>query len=264
MELSCALHFSGTHLRIPKAAKIVSEAGFAALEISPWIPRELTCADIKTLKISLRRNKLAFSGFTAIYPPEMTLASPSAASRKRNVLYTKRLIDLAHNLGGRVLVWGSPRSRDIPRGVAFRRGYSWLVDLLKASGALADTRGVKIAIEPINRFESTIIHNAREALSLVREANRRSLGIVYDTFHTSLEEASFTDPILLAGEQLAAVHVSDCNRKIPGKGHIDFVPIFAALKKVRYSGYVTLESIVSADYRRDLVSGRRYLERLIN
>ena len=158
------------------------------------------------------------------------------------------------------MVWGSPRSRNIPDNVPFKRGYAWLVQLLKTSGELADERGVKIAIEPINRFESKIIHTAREALYLARLVGRKSVGIVYDAFHVSLEEDSFTAPILLAGKRLAAVHVSDCNRRIPGKGHIDFRPIFRALKNVGYDDYVTLEATLSRDIMKDLTAARRHLE----
>jgi sugar phosphate isomerase/epimerase len=242
----------------------VAEAGFDALEISPWIQMSLTRAAVVSLERSLRRNDLAFSGFTAIYPPEMQLASPSALARRRNVLYTKRLVELTDDLGGRSIVLGSGRSRNIPKGVPFGKGYRWLIELLRVSGLLADQRGVKIAIEPLNRFESTIIHNVGEALSLAKLVNQRSVGVVYDTFHTNLEEDSFTKPILLAGERLAAVHVSDCNRKIPGKGHIDFRPIFDALKKVGYDGYVTLEAILSRNPRKDLATARKYLEDMID
>ena len=240
----------------------MAKAGFDALEISPWFPSELTRARVKSLEASLKRNGLAFSGFTFIYPPEMALASPSHDRRNKSIIYTKQLIELAHTLGGEALVWGSGRARNIPRDVPIGRGYGWLVELLKASASLADVKGIKIAIEPINRFESTIIHNIREALSLAKLVNHDSVGLVYDTFHTSLEEDSFTGPILLAGKRLAAVHVSDCNRKIPGKGHLDFQPIFRALKQVRYDGYVTLEAILDRDPRHDLLAARKYLDKM--
>jgi sugar phosphate isomerase/epimerase len=236
-------------LGFPKVTKLVAEAGFSALDISPWIPRNLSRALIRSLRRSLTRNDLAFSGFLAIYPPEMTLASESPSVREKNISYTKWLIELAYDLGGRVLIWGSPRSRIVPRGISLRRAYGWFVELLNASASLADETDIKIAIEPINRFESTIIHN---------------VGVVYDTFHASLEEDSFIDPILLSGKRLAAVHVSDCNRRIPGKGHIDFAPIFAALKRAGYDGYVTLEAILDGDLRTDLVAARRYLEKMID
>jgi D-psicose/D-tagatose/L-ribulose 3-epimerase len=207
---------------------------------------------------------LAFSGFTSLYPPEMILASPSLATRKKNILYTKRLVQLAHSLEGKTLVWGSGRSRNIPRTVPFRKGYGWLIELLRASASLADDVDIRIAIEPLNRFESTIIHNTTEALSLARSVGRNSIGIVYDTFHASLEEATFTGPILHAGKRIAAVHVSDCNRKIPGRGHIDFRPIFRALKQVGYDGYVTLEAILGDNPRHDLLAARKYIEKMID
>jgi sugar phosphate isomerase/epimerase len=194
----------------------------------------------------------------------MKLASPSLAARRKNVLYTKRLVELTYDLGGRSIVWGSGRARNIPKGIPFREGYHWLIELLRASGHLAEEKGVRIAIEPINRFESTIIHNAKEALSLARLVDCESVGMVYDTFHVSLEEDSFIGPILLAGKRVAAVHVSDCNRKIPGKGHICFPPIFDSLRKVGYDGYVTLEAILPRDPHQDLVAARRCLEKMID
>ena len=263
MELACALHFSGTALTASRAAKLVAKAGFTALEVSPWIPCALTPSKIKTLKTSLRKNDLTFSGLTAIYPPDMTLATPSIYRRRRNIAYTKQLIEVVHDLEGRTIVWGSGRARTIPRDVPFKRGYAWLVELLRASGSLADEKQVRVAIEPLNRFESTIIHNVKEALSLAKLVNRRSVGIVFDTFQASLEEDSFTKPILLAGKRLAAVHVSDCNRKIPGRGHLDFVAIFDALRKVKYDGYVTLEAILGGNLLADLVAARKYLEKVM-
>ena len=263
MRLACTLHLSHGYLPIPKAAELVGNAGFDALEISPWIPRILTAADIRILRAALKRNHLSFAGFTAIYPPEMILASKSAAARKKSILYTKRLTETASALEGRHLVWGSGRSRNIPKGVPFKKGFGWLIHLLKESSALADRSGVKIAIEPQNRFESTIIHNVREALSLADLVGRDSVGVVYDTFHTSLEESSFTKPILLASKRLASVHVSDCNRKIPGRGHINFTPIFESLNRVHYDGYVSLEAILDPDPRQDLITARKYLEKLI-
>jgi sugar phosphate isomerase/epimerase len=254
------LHFSGSPTGHSRAAELAAAAGFDALEISPWIPSVLNAAVVKQLKACVKRNHIAFSGFTAIYPPSIVLASKSPAMRRRSVVYTNDLIEFAHELGGRCLVWGSPRSRNIPDDVTFKRGYAWLVQLLKTSGSLAEERDVKIAIEPINRFESKIIHTVREALSLARLVDRKSVGIVYDVFHVSLEEDSFTAPILLAGKRLAAVHVSDCNRRIPGKGHIDFRPIFRTLRRVGYDGYVTLEATLGPDLKKDLIAARRHLE----
>lgn len=263
LKLACTFHVSHPHLGIPKAVKLAAQAGFDAFEISPSIPRQLSRTDIKSLKSSLDRNDIPFAGFTSIYPPEMILASKSRTARRKSILYTKRLIETAHSLEGRHLVWGSGRSRNIPKNVPFRKGFGWLIDLLKESGTVADNLDIRIAIEPQNRFESTIIHNVREALSLAKLVKHESLGVVYDTFHTSLEEDSFTKPILLAGKRLAAVHVSDCNRKIPGKGHIDFSPIFKSLKRVRYDGYISLEAILSRDPRQDLISARRYMAKMI-
>jgi sugar phosphate isomerase/epimerase len=261
MELACTLHFAGVDY--PKGVKLVARAGFDAYEVSPWLPRRLSESDISRLARLLRRDGLEFSGFTAIYPPEMVLASPSPVVRRENTLYTNRLIEWVQTLGGRSIGWGSPRARQVPNGVPAQVGYRRFVKLLKASGAWAEKRNVKIAIEPVNRFESSNIHTVKEALALAKSVNRKSVGIVYDTHHASFEETSFTRPIFLAGERIMAVHVSDCNRKIPGKGHIDFEPIFDALRKVDYDGYITLEAVFERNLRRELTTARKSLERMI-
>jgi len=264
MDLACALHFSGFQLAFDKQCSVISNAGFAALEISPWMQGKITNTTVKSLKKSMRKNHLSFSGFTALYPPNMVLASPIASSRHRNISYTNHLIKLTHELMGRTLVWGSGRARTIPPGVPTRKGYAWLVELLKGCGSLASEKKVKIAIEPLNRFESGIIHNMHEALSLAETVNLESIGTVYDIYQASLEEESFTKPILLANRRLAAVHVSDCNRKIPGRGHLQFEPVFDALKRIGYDGYVTLEATLGPRYREELREARKYLERVMS
>jgi len=261
LKLACALHLAGVDY--PKGVKLVAAAGYDAYEVSPWLPRRFTDSDISKLGGLLERNALEFSGFTAIYPPEMVLASPSPIIRRKAVLYTNRLIELVQRLGGRGICWGSSRARQIPSDVAPRVGYGWLAKLLRTSGEWAEKREVEIAIEPINRFESSNIHTVKEALALAKTANRRSVGIVYDTHHASFEETSFTKPIYRAGKHIMAVHVSDCNRRIPGKGHIDFEPIFDALRKVRYAGYVTLEATFEHNILREMTTARKRLERWV-
>jgi len=261
MELACALHFAGVDY--PKGVKLAAAAGFDAYEISPWLPRRLTISDISQFGRSLKRNGLTFSGFTAIYPPEMILASPSANVRRKSILYTNRLIELVEVLGGRSIGWGSPRARQIPNGVPAEVGYRRLIKLLKTSGSWAEKKNVRIAIEPVNRFESSNIHTVREALALAKSVNRKNVGIVYDTHHASFEEISLDRPIFLAGKRIMAVHVSDCNRKIPGKGHLDFQLIFDALRRVGYDGYITLEAIFERNLRSELTIARKLLERMI-
>jgi len=259
MKLACTLHFAGVDY--PKGVKLVAEAGFEAYEISPWLPRRLTNTDINRLRRLLRKNKLEFSGFTAIYPPEMILASPNPNARKKSLQYTNRLIELVQILEGRSIGWGSPRSRQIPNGVPAEVGYRRLIKLLKSSGATAEKRNVRIAIEPVNRFESSNIHTVREALALAKSVNQKSVGIVYDSHHACFEETSFTKPILQAGKRIMAVHVSDCNRRIPGQGHINFEPIFDALRRVGYDDYVTLEAVFGRNLHRELTTARKQLER---
>src|SRR5208283_4843377 len=135
MELACSLHLSAVDY--PKGVRLAAETGFDAYEISPWLPRRLTSRDMIRLKALLRKNGLKFSGFTSIYPREMTIASSSFHVRRRIILYTNRLVEWVHDLEGQSIGWGSPRAREIPRGVSTEVGYRRLIELLRASGTLA-------------------------------------------------------------------------------------------------------------------------------
>jgi len=73
-----------------------------------------------------------------------------------------------------------------------------------------------------------------------------NVGVMGDTFHMNIDEASIPDALRLAGKHLIHVHLADSNRAAPGKGHIDFVPILKALKDIDYAGFLTFELLPAA------------------
>lgn len=267
MKFSCTLWLSCPDLSFEKSAELVSGAGYPAIEIPAVLqanPDKLTQNDIKAIRMILERNNLEVSALCLMYPKDFCHASPFESKRSRSLEYTKKLIDLASQIGAGMLVWGSGYARNIPAGISREVGMRWLLQLLEQSARYAMERHVTIAIEPLNRYESTVINTVHDSIETVLRVCSPALTVVCDTFHMNIEEASLRDPIIEAGRLLGHLHVSDSNRAIPGKGHLNFGEVFDALRNVRYDGYVTVEAILGTDISSDLQAARRYLERFVD
>ena len=109
--------------------------------------------------------------------------------------------------------------------------------------------GVRLALEPLNRYESDIVNNAEEGLALVEEVGHKSLGLLLDTFHMNIEEAQYDTAIRSAARagRLFHIHLGDSNRLAPGQGHLDFPTILASLRAVDYRGYLSAELLAHPD-----------------
>jgi len=107
--------------------------------------------------------------------------------------------------------------------------------------SMGELRGVRLSIEPLNRYESAIVNKASEALELIKETKSDKALILLDTFHMNIEETSIADTVVSVGKKLGYFHVADSNRRAPGYGHIPFSEVFKALKTIHYDGYVSAE-----------------------
>ncbi len=124
-----------------------------------------------------------------------------------------------------------------------------LRDILGEAAGYADQRSVRLALEAINRFEGDILANAAETLAFIDEVNQPALGLLLDTFHVNIEEASWTEPFRTAmrAGKLYHVHLGDNNRLPPGQGLIDFPAIVATLRETGYTGYLSAELLCKPD-----------------
>lgn len=118
-----------------------------------------------------------------------------------------------------------------------------LAGQLRALGEYAGDRGQRLLIEVINRYETNLFNTAQELVSFLRTWELPHCLVHLDTFHMNIEEADPAQAIRTAGSLLGYFHAADSNRLPPGRGHIDFVGLFSALREVRYSGTISLECI---------------------
>jgi len=126
-------------------------------------------------------------------------------------------------------------------GVSHDQAYTWLVEALQRCAAAAAPHGVRLALEPINRYETTLINNVEQGLALIEDVGADNFGLLLDTFHMNIEEPVIEDSIRAAGGHIFHFHVADSNRWYPGAGHLDFKSILDVLFATGYHGFISGE-----------------------
>ncbi len=120
--------------------------------------------------------------------------------------------------------------------------WKWAVDAYKLLGDTLVKNNVILAIEPLNRFETFFINTAADATAMASEVDHPNVGILFDTFHANIEEKDIAAGLRMIGKHLKHVHTCENDRGIPGSGHIDWGAVFAALRDLKYGGWITIES----------------------
>ncbi|MET3535120.1 sugar phosphate isomerase/epimerase family protein [Chryseobacterium limigenitum] len=110
----------------------------------------------------------------------------------------------------------------------------------------AKEKGVNIAIEPINRYETYVCNTAKNVLDLISKTGKDNLFLHLDTFHMNIEENNFYDPIILAGKKLKHVHMTESHRGMLGEGTVNWNELFKALKEINFEGNLVLENFSSS------------------
>jgi len=166
-------------------------------------------------------------------------------------------IRLAESAGCMVMV-GLMRGR-LQHGVDRDLAWNWIVESHQSLARYADTRGVRIVVEPVNRYLDDFARTTQDGLHLLDDIGYDNVGLVLDTFHMNIEDANITDALREAGDRLFHVHISDSNRTHAGGGHIDFGAVLSTLTNVGYRGYLSGEFMAHPDAK---TAARRNIETL--
>ena len=148
-------------------------------------------------------------------------------------------IELAKRFGALVII-GLIRGIT-PQGQTHLQSMQYLTECLSKCGEKATACGVRMALEPLNRYETDLIRTVGDGLDLIHQIGSPNLGLLLDTFHMNIEEADIDDSITNAGEQIFHFHVADSNRWYPGGGHLNFSRIISSLQMSGYNGWISGE-----------------------
>ena len=191
--------------------------------------------------------KLAELGLGAtavtVMGPESNPISPDPAIRKAAVDRLEKILDRCAAFGCEVLAGPTHSAIGVFSGTGptedeFRAG----VDTLRRAAEKAQQRGIRIAVEYLNRFENYFLTTAAQTVRFVREVDHPSLRMMYDSFHAHIEEKGQAQAIASCAAETIHVHVSENDRGVPGTGQVDWDGYWSGLKASGYNGYVTIEA----------------------
>lgn len=180
--------------------------------------------------------------------PDRDLIHPDEPVRANGMAYLKGAIDACEALGATNLVGPlySAVGRTWQQSAEERaRDLDVLVPALAELAAYAADHGVRLGLEPLNRFETSFINLASQALEVVERVGHPGLGIMLDTFHMNIEEKRFDEAIRTAGAHLYQLHACGSDRGAPGSGTVKWDEVRAGLTAIGYDGPVVIESFTS-------------------
>jgi D-psicose/D-tagatose/L-ribulose 3-epimerase len=170
---------------------------------------------------------------------------PDAKIQQAGIAYLKHCIDATSQMGGKIVAgpiyaavgrqWQqTPAQRKADLVLCARN--------LRVAADYAEQKGIVLAVEPLNRFETSFINLVEQAVELVELIGSPAVRLMIDTFHANIEEKQLGRAIEIAGPYLVHVHANENDRGTPGTGHVAWAEVAAALKKVNYSGALVIES----------------------
>jgi sugar phosphate isomerase/epimerase len=231
--------------------------GYDGLEVAPFTlgeaPHLLGKAERARVRAAAQGAGVAITGlhWLLVTPKGLSITTPDDAVRRTTVEVMRRLVDLCADLGGAVLVHGSPAQRAIAPGETHATALKRATECWAAAGEAAAQAGVTYCIEPLSADQTPIVNRVEEAASIVRAIDNPALRTMLDTSSAGLAEAEAPAALLdkwLPTGVMAHVQVNDRNRRGPGQGGDKFAPVFAALRRQDYRGVVAVEPF---DYQPD-------------
>lgn len=242
-----ACHELFKHLPFEECCEQVAAAGFAGIELAPYLlgadPSKLFPGDARAACRAARAHGLALvaAHWLLASPPGMSITSPDPDVQARTRTFFLGLIDVLHAMDVPVLVFGSPKQRNIDaswgEAEARARGISFLAEMADACAE----RGMTIALEPLGPSTTNFAATFAEVVTIIDSVASTGLKMLLDVKAMHDDPVSPVDQIVRSGSRLVHVHVNDTNLLGPGMGDVDYLPIFDALHRAGYTGWFSVE-----------------------
>ncbi len=218
--------------------------GFDTVEIPVEDPSHIDPAKVKA---AAEKAGLAVGSICACMGPGRDLRG-TEEEQKTGSDYIRTLIDQAAVIGcPRIIgpLYSVVGKADAVEPAQQKVEFDLVVKNLKALAKHAESKGVLLCVEPLNRFETDFLNTCDKGLKLLKAVGSKAVKLHLDTFHMNIEEKNQAEAILKAGKHLGHFHACGSDRGTPGNDHIDWKPIVAALKKIGYDGDVVIESFTT-------------------
>ncbi|KAK7752603.1 hypothetical protein SLS62_005372 [Diatrype stigma] len=223
--------------------KRASSLGYKSIELAGEPDRYI----VEETRALLKKYNLTCWGTVTPMYGQRDLVAVDLANRDDTIRYMKRVIDLSHGLGGEIVTVVPSTVGKLQPGTNPQQEWGWLLQGMREVALYAQVKNIRIAVEPLNRFETYLITNTRQALHLIEELGMENVGVAFDTFHASIEEPDVVAAIRNCGSRIFDFHLGDNNRLSPGDGSLNWPLIVQALRDVGYEGHLAHEAVPPID-----------------
>lgn len=216
----------------------LKEIGFDGVEL-PMFNLDLDYAALGSFLDSVGLQRTAVT----IRTEEDNPISPDASVRQKGIEASKRTLDLCAAAGVETLVGPYHSAIGLFSGAGPTDDeWKWGVESMQEVAEHAGEVGVKLGVEALNRFETYLLNCHADSTRFVRDVNHPACGMMYDTFHSNIEEKSVTEAVHAGGDKLFHIHISENDRSTPGKGGVNWAENFDAIKSCGYDGWLVIEA----------------------
>jgi len=230
-----------------RAFALAAECGYQGVEIAPFtVAGDVT--DIPAARrTEIRRQaekaglKVAGLHWLLAKTKGFHLTHPDAAVRLKTAAYLGALARFCGDLGGRLLIFGSPEQRNLLGGVDRRQGTEHAVEVIRAAVPALEKADVTLAMEPLSPKITNFLTTAAEAVELIQRVDSPRCRLILDCNAMATESSPHADLIRRHRAHLVHFHANDPDSLGPGFGDLDFVPILAALRDIAYRGWISVE-----------------------
>ena len=221
--------------------------GYEGLELAPFTLAPLI-TDLDSRQRSMLRRQAEDAGLEIIglhwllaRTEGLHLTTADASVRSRTADYLIALAQATRDLGGDLMVFGSPKQRSLTDGVSWNQAFDHATEVFRrAMPGIADN-GVRLCMEPLAPVDTDFINTCAEGVRLIDAVGHRNFVLHLDVKAMSSEAAAVPDVIRQYVPRAGHFHANDANLRGPGFGDVDFVPIFKVLRDAAYGGWVSLE-----------------------
>jgi sugar phosphate isomerase/epimerase len=225
--------------------RTLASLGYDGVELAIRDPKLINLDQLESLTQACGLSIPAIGTGQAWGEEGLSFTDPNDKIRQSAIERIKEHIPVASRFGA-VIIIGLMRGIIKP-GVEPIRAIDWLVEALRVCTNAAHPYGIRLALEPINRYETTLINTASEGHELIEQIGAENLGLLLDTFHMNIEEPDIEQSIRAYKTHIFHFHVADSNRWHPGAGHLNFRSIMTTLKTTGYSGWISGEFLPKPD-----------------
>ncbi len=232
---------------LDKAFAYARSIGYTGIEIAPFTleaqPPNLSAEARQTLRRQIEEADLECVGLHWLLAKTegFYLTTPDEEVRRRTGQRFADLAQLCSDIGGKIMVLGSPQQRNLLPGVAHEQAMEFAADTLRRAMPIVEDLGVTIALEPLAPSEGDFLNTAASGIELAKMIDSPNCRLHLDVKAMSSESTPIDQIIRDSKEWVAHFHANDPNLLGPGMGEMDFAPIFHALKEIDYQGWISVE-----------------------